>query len=124
MYSVCKRTEDLTWIYNHSFKFKTKSHIIKFAITFKKFILFAQFLNSSIVIYPSGSLCFGLSFMICLVFFISVNDCFAFTQSKNFQIVGFEHPNIELKIYRVRQEASAMYRLPNHNHRLLLYCNE
>ena len=35
--------------------------------------------------------------MICLVFFISVNDYSAFTQSKNFQIVGFEHPNIELK---------------------------
>ena len=56
----------------------------------------------------------------------------AFTQSKNFQIVGFEHPNIRSlniiktpmptfgNIYRTWQKASAMYRLPNHNHILLL----
>ena len=44
--------------------------------------------------------------MICFVFFISVNDCSAFTQSKNFQIVGFEHPNIELK---ARCQPSAIF---------------
>ena len=55
-----------------------------------------------------ATLCSGLSFMIYLVFFISVNDCSAFTQSKNFQIFNFEHPNIELEV-KPRCRPSAIF---------------